>query len=217
VVTAVTAAGAAQLVASLASEPDSPRFYGLTTGVAATWIVGGATVSPVHLGWERGHDGSRHRPVLRPVAVGVGTFAVFYRCALVARRMPVLRRAIAAVLRYAHHGNTTIVLATALINGVAEEVFFRGALYDTVTDRHPVVVSTAVYALVTGVTRNPALVLAAVVMGAVFGWQRQATGGIQAPVLTHLTWSTLMVWLLPPLFYDDTATMRATTVERRPR
>jgi len=39
-------------------------------------------------------------------------------------------------------------------------------------------------------------------MGALFGLQRRASGGIQAPVLTHLTWSTLMLRYLPPLFRD---------------
>ncbi|HKN98392.1 MAG TPA: CPBP family intramembrane glutamate endopeptidase, partial [Pseudonocardiaceae bacterium] len=59
--------------------------------------------------------------------------------------------------------------------------------------------ATAGYALVTTATRNPALVLASVVMGALFGRQRLSTGGIEAPVLTHLTWSTLMVSVLPRL------------------
>jgi membrane protease YdiL (CAAX protease family) len=52
----------------------------------------------------------------------------------------------------------------------------------------------------TTTTRNPALVLAAGVMGTVFALQRRASGGIQAPLITHLTWSTLMVRYLPPLF-----------------
>jgi hypothetical protein len=34
-------------------------------------------------------------------------------------------------------------------------------------------------------------------MGTLFGYQRRATQGLQAPLLTHLTWSTLMVTLLP--------------------
>ena len=51
-------------------------------------------------------------------------------------------------------------------------------------------------------TRNPALVLAATVMGTLFGAQRRASGGVQAPVLTHLTWSVLMLRYLPPLFRD---------------
>ncbi len=45
--------------------------------------------------------------------------------------------------------------------------------------------------------------LAAVVMGTLFGAQRRASGGIQAPVLTHLTWSVLMLRYLPPLFRDQ--------------
>jgi len=57
-----------------------------------------------------------------------------------------------------------------------------------------------VYMLATTATRNPALVLASGVMGALFGLQRRSSGGIQAPILTHLTWSTLMLRFLPPLF-----------------
>jgi hypothetical protein len=43
-------------------------------------------------------------------------------------------------------------------------------------------------------------VIAALFMGGLFAMQRRATGGLQAPLLTHLTWSTLMVRYLPPLF-----------------
>ena len=81
-----------------------------------------------------------------------------------------------------------------------EEVFFRGALYATLPDHQAVAASTGVYALATTATRNPSLVLAAGVMGTLFGLQRRASGGLQAPLLTHLTWSTLMVRYLPPLF-----------------
>lgn len=73
-------------------------------------------------------------------------------------------------------------------------------LYSALGGRHPVAVSTAVYSLATTATRNPALVLASAAMGTLFGLQRRATGGVQAPILTHLTWSTLMVHFLPPLF-----------------
>jgi hypothetical protein len=67
---------------------------------------------------------------------------------------------------------------------------------------HPVALSTAAYSLATVTTRNPALVLASGVMGTLFAAQRRASGGIQAPVLAHLTWSTLMLRYLPPLFRD---------------
>ena len=63
--------------------------------------------------------------------------------------------------------------------------------------------------LATVPTRNPVLVLAAGVMGSLWGLQRRASAGLQAPVLTHLTWSTLMLRYLPPLFREFSEGRRA--------
>ena len=104
------------------------------------------------------------------------------------------------MLVFAEEGEEPLVLLTTLANGLGEEIFFRGALYAALGPDHPVLTSTAVYTLATTTTRNPALMLAAAVMGTLFGFQRRASRGLQAPVLTHLTWSTLMVRYLPPLF-----------------
>jgi membrane protease YdiL (CAAX protease family) len=65
-----------------------------------------------------------------------------------------------------------------------------------------VVKSSVVYTLATVATRNPALVLASVPMGLLFALQRRASGGIQAPMISHVTWSVLMLRYLPPLFAD---------------
>lgn len=200
VVAGVSLVGAVLLGRSLSTKPGSLQFYGLTLGVAATWIAGGLGSGPLHLGWILHGDHTLRRPVLTPVFTGVAAFTMFYAGALAARRIPVLNTAISRVLRYAHQGSSPLVLLTTLANGAAEEVFFRGALYAATGGRHPVAVSTAVYSLATTATRNPALVLASAAMGTLFGLQRRATGGIQAPILTHLTWSALMVHFLPPLF-----------------
>jgi membrane protease YdiL (CAAX protease family) len=200
VVAAVSVAGAGLLGLSLSTRPGSKDFYATTLGVAAVWTAGGLLSGPLHLGWIQGRDDRLRRPVVTPVATGVGAFGFFYACALVARRIPVLDRAISRVLVFAEEGNDRAVLLTTLANGLGEEVFFRGAMYAALGDRHPVASSTAVYALSTTTTRNPALVLAAGVMGTLFGLQRRASRGLQAPVITHLTWSTLMVRYLPPLF-----------------
>jgi membrane protease YdiL (CAAX protease family) len=202
VVTGVAVGGAGLLGASLSTTPGSPRFYGLTLAVAGTWLTGGLVSGPLHLGWMFTPGRQLRRPVVTPVVVGVGAFGAFYGAALVARRVPVLDRAITKVLRYASQGSTPLVVATTLANGVAEEVFFRGALYAAIGVEHPVLTSTAVYGLATTATRNPALVLASLAMGAIFGTQRRITGGIQAPVITHVTWSALMLRYLPPLFAD---------------
>jgi uncharacterized protein len=204
-VVAVTSVGGALLLgASLSSRPGSRGFYLSTGSVAALWTVGGILSGPLHLGWIQTRDESLRRPVLTPLATGAGAFGFFYGCALVARRVPVLRDAIARVLVFADEGDGRLVLLTTLANGVGEEVFFRGALYSALADRAPVASSTAVYTLATATTRNPALVLAAGVMGTLFGLQRRASGGVQAPLITHLTWSALMVRHLPPLFRKTT-------------
>ena len=202
VVSGTLLAGAGLLGASLSTRAGSREFYLSTATVALTWTAGGVASGPLHLGWIENRDATLRRPVLTPVATGVGAFGAFYAAALVARRVPVLDRAVTRVLRFAEEGEDRLVLATTLANGIGEEVFFRGALYAALADHHPVATSTTVYALATTTTRNPALVLAATVMGALFGMQRRASGGLQAPLLTHLTWSALMVRFLPPLFRD---------------
>jgi membrane protease YdiL (CAAX protease family) len=200
VVVGTSVVGATVLGLSLAARPNSARFYVLTMVAAGTWTVGGLWSGPLHLGWIEGRDQNLRRPWLTPVATGAGAFGFFYGCALVARRIPLLDTSIRRVLQFAEQGNMPLVLLTTCANGLGEEVFFRGALYATLPRRHAVVASTGVYALATVTTRNPALVLAATVMGTLFALQRRASGGLQAPVLTHLTWSTLMVRYLPPLF-----------------
>jgi membrane protease YdiL (CAAX protease family) len=211
VVSGVTVVGAALLGISLSQRPGSVAFYLFTTAVAATWIIGGLASGPLHLGWTARppHPGraaaepsspAQRRPVLLPVLVGVAAFAVFGVGALVAREIGPVRAVVRSVLDFATYGSLPLVVLVTLVNGAAEEVFFRGALYAGIGARHPVLISTAVYALATVPTRNPALVFAAVLLGLLLALQRRATGGILAPVLTHVTWSTLMVLLIPPLF-----------------
>jgi membrane protease YdiL (CAAX protease family) len=200
VVAGTSLVGAGLLGAGLSAEPNSPRFYGFTAATAGAWVVGGLASGKLHLGYAERRDTTLARPVLTPVLVGVGAFGLFYAAALVARRIPFLERALVDVVRYAERGNDPLVAVTTLANGAAEEVFFRGALYAAVGRANPVAASTAVYALATTATRNPALVLASLAMGALFGLQRRASGGIQAPLITHLTWSVLMLRFIPPLF-----------------
>jgi membrane protease YdiL (CAAX protease family) len=41
---------------------------------------------------------------------------------------------------------------------------------------------------------------AAILLGTVVGLQRRASGGILAPIITHITWSVTMLFALPMLF-----------------
>jgi membrane protease YdiL (CAAX protease family) len=62
-----------------------------------------------------------------------------------------------------------------------------------------VAATTVVYALVTAAAGIPLLVLAAALVGLVVAFQRRVTGGILGPIVTHLTWSLGMLFLLPPV------------------
>jgi membrane protease YdiL (CAAX protease family) len=171
VVAGTSLVGAGLLGASLSTRPGSHQFYLSTAAVAGTWTIGGLLSGPLHLGWIETRDSTLRRPVLTPIATGFAAFGFFYGAALVARRIPPLDAAISRVLAFADEGDDKLVLLTTLANGLGEEVFFRGALYAALGDRSPILASTAVYAVATTTTRNPALVLAATVMGSLFGLQ----------------------------------------------
>jgi hypothetical protein len=54
-----------------------------------------------------------------------------------------------------------------------------------------------IYVAVTAASLNLALVLAALVMGVLWMVERLSTGTPLASVLTHVTWSTLMLLAFP--------------------
>jgi len=200
VVTATGIGGAGLLGISLSTKAGSPQFYLLTMSLAGTWATGALSSGPLPLGTAQGQDGAQRRPVVMPVLTGAGAFGLFYGAARLARHIPPLNRAIGSVLHYADVGSTPLVLLTAGANALAEELFFRGALWSLVKDSHPLATTTLAYAATTTTTRNPALVLAGTATSVLFGLQRRTSGGVLAPALTHLTWSLLMLRYLPPLF-----------------
>ncbi|WP_432478089.1 CPBP family intramembrane glutamic endopeptidase [Nocardioides sp. GXQ0305] len=183
---------------SLRIEPGNPLFYPATFGLAAVWAIGAFASGPIHLGRIAVRSELR-RPVLEPIAIGLGLAAIFAAGALVVREVPWLGSQVTSVLDFADQGSVPLLALITLVNGIAEELFFRGAVY-AATTRHPVVVTTIAYTLATLATGNVMLTFAAVLLGAVVGLQRRASGGILAPILTHCTWSLAMLFALPLLF-----------------
>jgi CAAX protease family protein len=192
--------GAGLLAVSLSRPPGSRQFYLLTMGLAGTWAAGALGSGPLPLGRTGRQCHERCLALAVPVLTGAGAFGLFYGAARRVRHIPTLDGAVRGILRYEHGGSTPLVLLIASANAVAEEMFFRGALWALVADSHPVVTTTLAYAAATATTRNPSLVLAGAATSVLFGLQRRTTGGILAPALSHLTWSLLMLRHLPPLF-----------------
>jgi membrane protease YdiL (CAAX protease family) len=118
---------------------------------------------------------------------------------LAVRSIPFLDEQVRSVLDHAAEGSVPLLVVITAVNGIAEELFFRGAAYAAVT-RYPVPVTTVAYAIATLATGNVMLSFAAVLLGLVVGLQRRASGGILGPILTHVTWSLAMLLILPTLF-----------------
>ena len=163
---------------------------------AVIWITGARLSGPVAIR----RAGGRSPGVLEitiPILVGALLFGAFFGAKLIADQIPLVSGSIANVLNRADAGPRPLVLAVALINGVGEEMFFRGALYSVFARKSALVATTVTYCVVTVATLNVALVAAALAVGAVFVAERRLSGGVLAPLLTHVTWSLLVILLLP--------------------
>ena len=212
VVSAVTlAVGSILLWWSLQLRPGDDLFYVGTLALAATWTVGALLSGRIYLG--QGHTRRSVRglvpldrpeegytlPVVQSLALGLLLLVIFLAGAVAVSQVPALAGPVDGLLDHARVGSLPVVLSITMVNGIAEELFFRGALYAATPRRWNVPFVTAAYALTTVGSGVPLLVFAAVVLGVVTGLQRRITGGVLGPAITHITWSSGMLLLLPPI------------------
>lgn len=196
---AVLLVGASVLGWSLRMSPGNQLFYLATLLLAVVWTVGAFASGPLHLGrLGIGQDRLPPRPVVAGLLVGVLLAGVFVVGALVVRQLPWLADQVRSVLEHGRHGSGALVLLVTVVNGIAEELFFRGAAYAAIT-RQQVPATAIGYAVATAATGNVMLAFAALVLGVVVGLERRATGGVLAPILTHLVWSVTMLYALPAI------------------
>ncbi|GAA1782023.1 MAG: CPBP family intramembrane metalloprotease [Actinobacteria bacterium] len=190
--------GAAVLGWALRITPGDPLFYVGTLALAVVWTIGAFASGKLHLGRAHTRSGAADgRAVVQSLALGTVLLLVFLVGALVVARIPLLREPVDGLLAHAALGSLPVVAVITAVNGIAEELYFRGALYAGIGRRHAVAITTLVYAVVTAASGVPLLVLAAALLGLVVGLQRRVTGGILGPIITHLTWSLGMLFLLP--------------------
>jgi uncharacterized protein len=191
--------GAVLLGFSLRRQPGESSFYWLTLALAAAWLGGSFASGPLHLGgicWR----GRNQRPVITGTTIGLLLGGVFVLGGLIAKEIPFVDHLITQVLQYAHQGSFLLIVVITVINGIAEEVFFRGALYTALGRHYPVLISTVLYVIATLASLNVMLAFAGIILGTVCAFERRASGGVLAPMLTHFVWGLIMVLALPPLF-----------------
>jgi membrane protease YdiL (CAAX protease family) len=185
--------GAAFVGATLRLPRGSASFYAAGYALAFVWLIASLACG----GASRRSTPHRGRDLFLGVVVAVVAFAAFVLAAAVGRQIDALAGPIDALLGKADAGPVAAVLALALVNGIAEELFFRGVLVDAIGGRRAALLAVVVYVGVTAVAGNTALTLAAIVMGTVFVVERMRTSALTASITTHLVWSTLMILALP--------------------
>ncbi|MCH8611918.1 type II CAAX prenyl endopeptidase Rce1 family protein [Arsenicicoccus dermatophilus] len=194
----VTLAGAATLAWALRIAPGDALFYPATLALAVVWGLGARLAGrPLRATGE--HD-SHHRARLALLGLGVGLvlLGVFLLGAAVVAQVPPLRVPVQQLLAHAEWGSLPVVLAITVVNGIVEELFFRGTLYDALGGRRAVLVTTVLYTVVTALSGIPLLALAALLLGLAVAVLRRLTRGVLAPIVAHLTWSVGMLLLLGP-------------------
>ncbi|WP_170219380.1 type II CAAX endopeptidase family protein [Nocardioides litoris] len=190
--------GAIVLGILLRLEQGSTAFVVMSFVLAGVWAVGAFASGRIHLGRITVRD-MEVRPVLQPILIGAVLAAVFVAGALVVREIPWLADQIRNVLGFATEGYLPVLVVVTAVNGIAEELFFRGAAYAAIT-QYPVAWTTVAYTIATAATGNIMLAFAAIILGVIVGLERRASGGILAPILTHITWSLTMLLTLPAIF-----------------
>lgn len=198
-VSAVTLAIASFLVAwTLRISPGDPAIYAVTLALGTTWVVGAMMSGRLYLGSATTRRGDQDsRAIIQSVLLGLLLVGLFLAGAVIVAAIPALRDPFLGLLLHARMGIVPVIVGLLFLNAVAAELFFRGGLYAATGGQHAVLITTFVFALSTVATGIPIIVVGAAVLGAVVGLQRRVTGGVLAPIITHLTWLTGMVFLLP--------------------
>lgn len=196
-ITAVT--GAVLLYLGVQVEPGDASFYVFTAALAVVWVIGSLlTARSRTFGSIR--EGRSLRDLALGAVLGAVLLVVFLLGAGLVARIDFLAEPVEELLAHARFGALPIVTAITVVNGVTEEIFFRGALHESLggTRARRLVGTTLIYTIVTAASGIPLLALAAATMGVLAEWLRQRTGALLAPITAHLTWSVGMLFLLQP-------------------
>lgn len=197
--------GSVSLAATLRMDQDARAFPAAALAVAAIWCLGsvwaaGGSWPPLVAGTTAPRSAALRRAALQGLLTGAVLAIIFLVGALITQQIPPLADQGRAVLAFAGGGSALgLITITTFLSGIAEEVFFRGALYEALPDHRQLLGSVVAYTAATLLSGNVLLAFAAAVLGVVTGLQRRATGGILAPAITHVTWSMVMLHALPHL------------------
>lgn len=183
--------GGIVLAFALRVPPGQPAFYWASAALGAVWLGG----------WLTSGRTWRGTPTDLPIGFACGAIllVIFLLGASVVAQIEVLPAPVDALLAHARWGALPLVALITAANGVTEELFFRGAVYDAFYGKHPVIVSTIAYTLVTALSGIVLLAFAGALLGLLCAWLRRISSGVIAPITAHVTWSLGMLFWLGPV------------------
>ena len=188
--------GAAGLFISAQAPAGSVQFYLATFFTAAIWLG-----SWLLWGNRQCFSGHAPRELTRGAAIGIALIALFILGALIVRHIPMLAGPVSDLLDNMRHGSVPITLATLVINGVGEELFFRDVarrqLADVLSPTPAILAQLALYIAVTAAMGIPLLLVASVLIGGIAALEARRADSLISATTLHLVWSTGMAFLLP--------------------
>lgn len=186
----------ALLITSALAADGSPLFLAATFSVAtlyiASWLLWGSPRTTFRAN-------SAARDAARGTLLGVLLAAIFLGSALVVREIPALAGPAHDLLNNTREGVPALALTTLLVNGVAEEVFYRRTLIRHLAHSRGLAIAGAMllYMMTAAGLGVPLLVAAAIPMGALTHWEAEKTRSLVSPIFVHIAWSLGMFFLLP--------------------
>ncbi|MDV6000012.1 CPBP family intramembrane metalloprotease [Kocuria rhizophila] len=195
VVAATGVVAAVCLAWSLRIPAGDPWFYPATFILAGVYIAGSSAairMTGERLPWEVTPRGMRDA-----VLGGIVLAVIFVAGGFMVRFIPFLGEPVHELLNHARVGSLFMVALTTAVNGVAEETYYRGALWRVLPRGRRILVTTIAYTAVTSLVGIPLLAFAAAALGAFVGYLRERTRSLVPPIVAHLVWSLTMLFVLP--------------------
>ncbi|BAG30469.1 hypothetical membrane protein [Kocuria rhizophila DC2201] len=195
VVAATGVVAAVCLAWSLRIPAGDPWFYPATFILAGVYIAGSSAairMTGERLPWKVTPRGMRDA-----VLGGIVLAVIFVAGGFMVRFIPFLGEPVHELLNHARVGSLFMVALTTAVNGVAEETYYRGALWRVLPRGRRILVTTIAYTAVTSLVGIPLLAFAAAALGAFVGYLRERTRSLVPPIVAHLVWSLTMLFVLP--------------------
>lgn len=141
------------------------------------------------------------RELARGAGIGVALIILFLLGALIVRSIPAQAGPVSDLLDNMRHGSVPMTLATLIINGVGEELFFRDvarrALADASSPTPSLIFQVALYTAVTTAMGVPQLLVASVLIGGIAALEARRADNLISATTLRLVWSTGMAFVLP--------------------